>query len=234
MYYFNIFSGIVSASENGNNIPDAVKNVEQSIVKVETIVDHPNANEGYEHYGMGTGFFIQKESGEIVVATNFHVVKGQSTYFQTHYNSTASPVTYVLSGASKIYGSAKLMALSPSDDSALLHPNVSQDRLPPPLEIRTEPLTAEDFLYIVGFPEGEFKIREIKLVTHNQDFDQNFFVVPESVSKWGGASGSPIVDQEGKVVFYIDSTSHFSSVLWGYKISLLYPLMERSINSMFW
>ena len=207
-----------NTNNDTNNIPQAVKDIVQSVIKVEIVA---NTSTGYEPQGYGTGFFYKKDSNEIEVITNFHVILEEAWEHLQSPNHHASPITYFLYGEKKLYGSAQVNSLSALNDIAILTPDISQAVLPPPLEIRTEPLTVEDSLYIIGFPDGEFTIRKLNLVNeHNehQDFPNKIFVTPNSVPKWNGASGAPIVDQEGKVVFYVTNGINSLGILGGNNI----------------
>ena len=203
------------AKTDDDNIPQAVKDAAQSVIQVKTVVNTPK---GYSPQARGTGFFIKKDSNRIEVVTNFHVILENVWEHQQSPDHSASPVTYFLHGEKKPYGSAQVVQLSAHNDIAILKPNISKTILPPPLQIRTEPLTAEDSLYIIGFPKGTFIIREINLITDHQDFYPNTFVVPNSVPKWNGASGGPIVDQEGKVVFYVTTGINIFGIIGGNNI----------------
>lgn len=207
------------AHSDDNNIPQAVKDAAQSIVKIEIIVNTPKK---YSLQGQGTGFFLKNDLNKIKVVTNFHVILEEEWDYQQSPNHSASPVTYFLNGEKKPYGSAQVVQLSAHNDVAILKPNISPTILPPPLQIRTEPLTTEDSLYVIGFPNGTFTIREINLVTDHQDLYPNIFVVPNSVPNWSGSSGSPIVDQEGKVVFYIKNSMNNFGIIGGNHIKFLH------------
>ena len=204
-----------NTNDDTNNIPQAVKDVVQSVIKVEIVANTPT---GYEPQGHGTGFFYKKNSSEIEVITNFHVILEEAWEHLQSPNHQASPITYFLYGEKTLYGSAQVNSLSALNDIAILTPEISQTALPPPLEIRTEPLTVEDSLYIIGFPDGEFTIRKLNLVNEHQNFPNKIFVIPNSVPKWNGASGAPIVDQEGKVVFYVTNGINSLGILGGSNI----------------
>lgn len=143
----------------------------------------------------GTGFHISPQQ----VITNFHVLEELSHKSSNLTNIVLSSPQIENSSLKRI---EKIIALSAEHDLALLE-------VSPPshthLNIRRHPPTGDEMLFISGYPQQQFT--EIRNIGKTQQF-RNFYYFPISVSKTlNGASGSPIFDQEGKVLGVLSKAS---------------------------
>ena len=179
LYSLSVFSFLlVHLFSYGQDPPEGVKEAKDSIVKISSVG------------GQGTGFFIDSKT----VVTNFHVV--------VYKENLISPENLILSDGSEV---KEIKALSALNDLAILEVKDPKKEF---LKISdSKSSTTNNNVYILGFPEGRFKMIEgrISNVEHTK-----IEVGINRLPKTNGFSGSPILNHEGKVWGIVNKgSSHF-------------------------
>ena len=178
------------------DIPSSVNKVKSSIVKLRV------------KKKTGTGFIL--ENG--ILATNAHVILDKSNIFVNQINSGHLIQIKVFQEDQLLdVQVTSIQALDPIHDLALL--NVKGSEIPPAIKKPKKKLDlTKEKLFFVGYPHGKLKamgqkgpieIFESKVHTEVH--------MPVSNSDVYGASGSPIVNQKGKVVGVLTSGSRFEN-----------------------
>ena len=160
----------------------------------------------------GTGFVIERN----ILVTNFHVLWEQIKD-QMHINHTyirnKDGQTYLIEhiiGANLVADLA-LLGIKNYDGSELVLADQGSDH-------------KDSFL--VGFPKGEYtSINMSKLASTDEVHD---YFSHSSTRDFAGASGSPIVNDQGKVITVLNQNTHYFAV--GTKIGKLQRLLDTTRN----
>ena len=159
----------------------------------------------------GTGFFI----GPRHFVTNFHVINGLL--------NKSSFKDFILSqeGNPRKLRVRRIISLWALHDLAILE---TEQGVSDYLSLSEEaiPQQKED-LYMIGYPEGSFKIMKRTgnfLYQHN-----DFYIITCNHSELSGASGSPVLNKQGQVLgVHFQGIENFSNTI---KISHLRDLFEQ-------
>ena len=177
-FFFFFFYFVSLAYANPPFFPAVVEKAKDSIVKI-SIHKSKDNNEN-----IGTGFFID----EMTVVTNFHVIN------RLRY---ADYPLHLETQSGQEVPFKRIKNFSILHDLALLEVKPQNQ---PFLELGS---TVTDAVYVFGFPGGQFK----KFNAHNISRAGIYYVfLPNWVQSLGGASGSPILNSQGKLIGVFSSS----------------------------
>ncbi len=132
----------------------------------------------------GTGFFIDSKH----FVTNFHVIKDTR-------DSNIKRIRLFQKDNPSVIRVKKVLALSVLHDLAILETEESSSHY---LSLRESPVETSENLFISGYPFKSFeRIRKTGNIYHDDAYVFSYFVDHSSLA---GASGSPVLDNEGRVV----------------------------------
>ena len=164
--------------------------------------------------GSGTGFFI----GPNHFITNFHVI---------HFllNGEDSPdIVLSQKGNPSVLTVGKVLAISILYDLALLE--IEED-VTNYLSLREDPLEPGESLFLIAYPKGVFtKMRKTGNIVYEDDQRYDFTINRSSIS---GASGGPVLEEQGRVVGVIFGTD--VDILSMVKVNHLKEFMAENIGT---
>ena len=188
-FLFVLCSVVFIKPAQADSIPAELDDVEKSIWKY-------NSSKF-----IGTGFFI----GEKHFLTNFHVLVGAGKEGMPD-ESSIQEVKLTQEESAEILKIKKVLHISAMYDLALLE---IEGEVSDYLRLEENALGSEKDWYVFGYPYGLFKkmISKKEYNTSNSYKDDYSFEFVVNHSFLGGASGSPVLNSEGKVigVLYKDS-----------------------------
>ena len=163
--------------------------------------------------GNGTGFFISKNE----LVTNFHVVDDL-----TQYN--IKKFYLIQEGHSRTLKIKQIKHLSTQHDLAVLE---IKDEVSDYLKISEEIPQPDEYLFSIGYPDGQFSI--IKKTSDIFSFDESSYSFFSDHSYLDGASGSPLLNLKGEVVGVLSTGS--KNTAGGIKAIRLKNLLSEEIKS---
>ena len=169
----------------------------------------------------GTGFFIAPNK----FVTNFHVVSGLLSIVKTE------DIILSQDGSSRTLKINGILAVSALHDLALLETTEAVEHY---LLIRQEPLQQQENLFSTGYPGG--KLVDIRKTSDSIIFSEDtisFFV--NHFSSFGGASGSPVVDEKKQVVgvqYSVSSNLIHSVTLRELQVFVQKGLINKPVNNL--
>ena len=161
-------------TENLETYPREVLEAEKAIWKI------------YNKNSAGTGFFI----GQKLFVTNYHVLysllKNEITLDEIHLSQEGNPNTLNIK---------QVISVSALDDLAIIEIKETSQHY---LKLSQTNAKADDDLFITGYPDKVFT-RMKKTGQINYEEDDYFFSFPVNHSNIFGASGSPVLNNQGQV-----------------------------------
>ena len=158
----------------------------------------------------GTGFFV----GENLFVTNFHVIS-----YMLNGSRSLADIILLQEGGDFVVTIKKVIAVSALHDLALLE---TEDSVANYLHLReSSPEPGED-LFLRAYPYGVFtEIRKTGDIFFENDL---YYTFPTNNSSMAGASGAPILDDQGQVVGVVFLSAH--DLLQATKINHLQELIK--------
>ena len=137
----------------------------------------------------GSGFIIEKN----ILVTNLHVL---NSLIDRRQDAGLDSIflSYSENGTDRFYGVIEgVLGLDIASDLVLLKlkENFSHDK-----GLRVSKSKDQSSSYIAGFPDGEFVITS---VTNEIDMDHVYILSNYHKKSWRGGSGSPVIDEKGRV-----------------------------------
>ena len=162
-------------AESLKTYPTEILDAEASIWKI------------YNDNGSGTGFFIDSK----LFVTNFHVLEGLLKYERNLNNTILSQ-----KGNPNTLNIKQVIVVSALYDLAIIEIKETSQHY---LNLsETELLKTDDDLFAAGYPFGNLiRIKKIGEINHEND---HFFSFPINHSNLLGASGSPVLNNQGQLV----------------------------------
>ncbi len=133
----------------------------------------------------GTGFFV----GPRLFVTNLHII---SSMLQDH---NMTDITLSQKENPVVLKIKKVLSLSALHDLTFIETEYSVNHY---LTLRNNVLNAKETLFVLGYPEGDFK--QMKKIGNIFFSEYNFYYFAINHSFFPGISGSPVLDKTGNVV----------------------------------
>ena len=164
----------VLQTENLEAYPREVLDAETSVWKI------------YNNESDGTGFFISPNR----FVTNFHVLHGllrdTENLNDIHLSQKGNPNTLSIK---------KVVAVSTLYDLVLIE---TKETFQHYLNLSQNKIKTDEDLFVIGYPAGIFKkMKKVGEINYEND---HFFSFPVNHSEFEGASGSPVLNNQGQVV----------------------------------
>ena len=177
---FMLFGFSCTASDSSSRETSSLDNYEQAIWNIRGFDEDLN-----EYSSGGTGFFV----GPNQLITNLHVIS-------SILNGAPDHIVLLQEGSPSVLKVNKVLAASVMYDLVLLE---TEEEVANYLSLREkETLEPDENLFILGYPGGIFeKIRKIGRIFYENDKKYTFHIYRFDIS---GASGSPVLDEQGQVV----------------------------------
>ena len=173
---------------------------ERSVWKIQT----PN--------GTGTGFFVDEK----LLVTNFHII------FDTIEENTIKDISLSQEGNPSIFKIKKVRAISALHDLVLMETDITLNHL----NLRDHPPKFSEPLFVPAYA-GAFKtINTIGNIFHKNNY---FHAFPINSLDIQGASGAPILDEQGLVVGLVFAGTY--NILHAIKINHLEEFIAGKIGS---
>ena len=177
--------------------PLSVEENKDSVVRLFTV----NIQDPPQIIQYGTGFFVENNRPDhVTLSTVFH-------FFLLPFLIDDSFDLVMEYRGKTLSLSNGEVSFSPVQDTALVHIpkemlNLSDDPTLKPLRVRETPLKRGESLYAMGFLYGNFhRIKATHIKPHPQDLGDFAFILNRT--QISGASGAPLLDQAGKLVFIL-------------------------------
>ena len=163
-------------------------------------------------YGAGTGFFVDKK----FLVTNLHIV------FDTIEKNTIKDISLSQEGNPSVSKIKKVRAISALHDLILMETDMALNHL----RLRDHPPKLSEPLFVPAYA-GAFKT----INTMGNTFHKNsyFHAFPTNSLDIHGASGAPILDEQGLVVGLVFAGTH--NILHAVKINHLEEFITGKIGS---
>ena len=199
-----------------DQFPLSVEENKDSVVKLFAL----NPNNPTQGIQYGTGFLVENDKPDYVTVTTV------AHFFLIPF-LTGEPFEFIMEYKGKTVSlDDREFSFDPLQDMAFVHipkEELEEGQSVKPLAIRKTPLRSEESLYTMGFPFGYFcRIQATDIKPHPPH--QGDFAFMLNRTEVGGASGAPLMDQEGKLVL-IYKKNYFNSG-FGSEVSGLTELMK--------
>ena len=152
------------------------------------------------HLGHGSGFFISPN----LMITNFHVIDSINEHIEIISNRDSE------ASGELIINKMKILKVSSIYDLALLE---SENKSPYFLNVKKEAIDKNrDTFFLLGYPDNRFIFSQIQYNGSQLNRKLLLFDRKEELGRLTGASGGPIIDQNGELVAVNQSGSDEISI----------------------